>query len=306
MPRVLILMATHNGERFLVNQLTSIVKQSHENWRLVVSDDGSTDSTFFLLDSFRQSRPKGQVTVLQGPCQGAVENFRSLIRGTDLQGDYLAFSDQDDVWHDDHLKRGLDALARIDNPLALYGSRMQVCDATLTPFGLSPLPKRPLGFRNALVQNVLSGNTQVMTPDAAVLLQEAETDGGPMVVHDWWAYQVITGAGGKAVFDSCPGLLYRQHDTNVIGANRGLHSLNQRVRRYLNGTHGRWARRNCKSLMASQMRFKPENRRYLTDFAAGLHQPLVGRIRMIRTSGIYHQRKRAHAAFWLLVLLGLY
>lgn len=306
MSTVLILMATHNGGSFLAEQLASIAAQSHSDWRLIVSDDASSDNTPAVLQAFQRSRPPGQVTLVQGPRRGAVANFRSLVRHAPLAGDHLAFSDQDDVWHPEHLARGLEGLAAIPDALALYGSRMQVCDAGLNPVALSPLPSRPLCFRNALVQNVLSGNTQVMTPAAAALLQAAEADGGPMIVHDWWAYQIITGAGGQAVIDPRPGLLYRQHGANVIGASRGLRSLHRRLGRYVVGTHGKWARQNCAGLMASQQRFTPENRKRLQDFAAALRQPLPMRMGGMLRAGVYHQRNRARAGFWLSVLLGTY
>ncbi|MFJ1293728.1 glycosyltransferase [Paracoccus yeei] len=306
MTTVLILMATHNGGSFLAEQLDSIAAQSHADWRLMVSDDASSDNTPAVLQAFRDARPAGQVVLVSGPGRGAAANFRSLIRQVRLSGECLAFCDQDDVWHPEHLARGLEALAGIANPLALYGSRVQVCDAGLNPVGLSPLPSRPLCFRNALVQNVISGNTQIMSPAAAALLQAAERDGGPMIVHDWWAYQIITGAGGQAVMDPRPGLLYRQHGANVIGANRGLRSLHRRLGRYLAGTHGRWARQNCAGLAASQARFTPENRRRLQDFAAALRQPLPMRLGGMLRSGVYHQRNRERAGFWLSVLLGTY
>ncbi|MTE01756.1 glycosyltransferase [Paracoccus sp. YIM 132242] len=304
MPDILILMATRNGERFLPDQLASIAAQSHRGWRLLISDDASTDRSRQIIGDFIRTRPEGQVALVPGPGRGATENFRSLLRQADLGGSHLAFSDQDDVWERDHLSRAVESLSRLSVPLAVYGCRMRICDESLKPIGLSAPAAAPLGFRNALVQNMLSGNTMVMTSAAAHLLQGAERRTGPVPVHDWWAYQMITGAGGAAVLDPAPGVLYRQHDSNVIGLDRGLRALSARVRGHLGGRSGTWARQNSAALGTCAALLTPENRRCLEAFTRALSAPLPQKIAGLRRSGIYHQSRRDRLAFWLLVALG--
>lgn len=393
---VLILMATRNGARFLPAQLDSIAAQTHPGWRLLVSDDGSQDDTRAIVAAFARRRPPGQVTLLDGPGQGATANFRSLLRrapamagplagraemarpaarpspggsaeygragaggagrGRDISGRdgasrrgvgagadparpasgpadpaadgrpagqaappcpapplpgtegwpgaWLAFCDQDDVWAPDHLARALAALAPAP-ALAVYGCRMRICDVGLAPLGLSPRPRRPLGFGNALVQNVLSGNTMVLSPAAAALLWRAEPRTGPVPVHDWWAYQLVTGAGGAALFDDRPGVSYRQHGANVIGANRGLRQLPARLARHLRGDYRRWAEQNSAALQAAAGLLTPDNRAALDAFAAALGASLPARIAGLRRAGVYFQSRRAGAAFWLSVALGV-
>ncbi|MCZ0962441.1 glycosyltransferase [Paracoccus benzoatiresistens] len=297
-------MATHNGERFLVDQLASIARQSHRDWRLLISDDSSTDRSRQIIGDFIRTRPEGQVTLVEGPGRGATENFRSLLRQADLGCSYLAFSDQDDVWEQDHLSRALEILSRLSVSLAVYGCRMQICDENLKPIGLSEQPAAPLAFRNALVQNMLSGNTMVMTSAAAHLLQKAECQVGPVPVHDWWAYQMITGAGGAAILDAAPGVLYRQHDSNVIGLDRGLRALSARIREHLGGRYKSWAWQNSAALRAGAAFLTPENRRCLDAFTRALSAPLPQKIAGLRRSGIYHQGRRDRLAFWMLVALG--
>lgn len=298
-------MATRNGARFLPAQLDSILRQDHRDWRLIVSDDGSSDGTRQIVRQLAEQRPQGQMTLWDGPGQGATANFRSLLRRVDLRGDHLAFCDQDDLWQPDHLSRGLDHLGRAGQDLAVYGCRMRICDADLRQTGLSPLPGRPLGFRNALIQNVLSGNTMVMTPAAAGLLQAAEAEAGPtMPVHDWWAYQMITGAGGQAVLDAQPGIFYRQHGSNVIGANRGAKALTARVIRHLTGKYRDMAMQSCAALAPSAGRLTEPNRAALQQFTRALTLPWPRNIAALRRSGIYHQSPQARAAFWLSVASG--
>lgn len=306
MPKIVILMATRNGARFLPAQLDSILKQDHPGWRLIVSDDGSTDGTRQIVSQMAAQRPVGQITLLDGPGQGATANFRSLLRRVYLQGDHLAFCDQDDLWQPDHLSRALSGLDRAAADLAVYGCRMRICDSDLRETGLSPLPHRALGFRNALIQNVLSGNTMVMTPAAARLLQAAEVEAGPMPVHDWWAYQLITGAGGQAILDEHPGIFYRQHGGNVIGANRGPKAMKARITRHLTGKYRDMAVQSCAALVPSAARLTEANRVVLQQFSCALSLPWPKNIAALRRSGVYHQSPQARLAFWISVAAGLF
>lgn len=301
---VLILMATHNGGCFLAEQLESIARQSHSNWQLWISDDASSDQTLQIIQNFINYQPEGRVRLLPGPRQGATENFRSLLRRADLQQRYLAFCDQDDVWDSDHLSRGLSTLGQLSRELGIYGCRMRICDIALNQIGYSSRPTRSLSFRNALVQNMLSGNTMILTPAAATLLQQAEIEAGPVLLHDWWAYQLITGAGGTAFWDNKPGLSYRQHDGNVIGAKQGLRSLLARLRRHMQGDHKQWVEQNSAALATSATWLTPENRQVLACFTEALTAPLPRKVAMLRRSGVYYQSPQVQAIFWICVIFG--
>ena len=95
---VAILLCTFNGARFLPMQLASFEAQDHQDWRLFVSDDGSEDSTLGLAEAFRKKHGADRVFIRKGPQKGFVANFLSLICDPAVNGDYYAFSDQDDVW----------------------------------------------------------------------------------------------------------------------------------------------------------------------------------------------------------------
>ena len=271
----------------------------------MVSDDGSRDTSRDLVRRFASARPEGQVTLLDGPQAGATANFRSLVHARAHSAAALAFCDQDDVWLAHHLTR---ALARMGDAADLRpwigGGRMVLCDASLRRIGLSPLHPRPPGFGNALVQNVLSGNTMVMNAAAARLLSAAEAEAGDFVLHDWWAYQIVTGAGGVADHDPEPTVLYRQHGENLVGANQGLAALPRRMKRHFGGDYARWHRRNAAALAASAHRFTKENRDALAAFAGALESPLPARLLGLGRAGVFHQRPGATLAFWLSAVLG--
>jgi glycosyltransferase involved in cell wall biosynthesis len=102
--QVAILMCTKNGEAFLDEQLKSIAEQTHANWTLFVSDDGSTDATGNILKRFAAIHEQKTV-VRNGPGKGVCANFLSLATDSAIDADYFAISDQDDVWYKDKLAR---------------------------------------------------------------------------------------------------------------------------------------------------------------------------------------------------------
>ena len=101
-------MATYNGERYIKEQVSSILQQLGEADELIVSDDGSTDSTLNVLASFHDPRIK----VFNGPQTGLTYNFENAIKNAN--GDYLFLSDQDDVWESNKVERMMEALRHYD------------------------------------------------------------------------------------------------------------------------------------------------------------------------------------------------
>ena len=120
-PPVRILLATWNGAAHLSEQLDSYLAQDHGNWALWVSDDGSDDGTWEILEDFRAAHPDREIRLLRGPGQGAAANFLSLLTHPELPPGPVALSDQDDVWKPCRLSRGL-AAVHVDAGPALYGA----------------------------------------------------------------------------------------------------------------------------------------------------------------------------------------
>lgn len=214
---VTTLLAVYNGASFLREQLDSLAAQGLPSHGILAGDDGSTDGSVALLKDFAHQMP---VDVIDGPRQGFAPNFLNLIRYAPA-GQYLALCDQDDVWLSGKLTRALEALSRQTGP-ALYCSRRWIWDGSRddgdTPHRASRNYESPPGFGNALVENIAPGNTIVLNPAAAELARAAVAFADGIFAHDWWLYQIVTGAGGRAIFDPEPTLLYRQHGGNVLGA----------------------------------------------------------------------------------------
>ncbi|ETX13482.1 glycosyl transferase family 2 [Roseivivax halodurans JCM 10272] len=297
---VQILLAVYNGGAHLAEQLESIAAQGHPHWRVIASDDGSWDNSRTVLDAFGEDH---SVIVHDGPRQGAAANFLSLLGHAD-PNDWVAFADQDDIWLPDKLERSLAALKDIppETP-ALFCSRSWISDADGNPLRLSPPRPRPICFRNALVQNVVAGNTILLNPAATHLVQAAAQEAGKVVIHDWWIYQIVSGAGGRIVHDDEPTLLYRQHGQNEIGANDSARERAKRIGMIVTGRFRDWNAINIAALRRSEDRLAPENRSLLNGFAEMRASTLPLRLWRLGRLRLYRQGRASTVALWLAAAL---
>lgn len=302
---VTILMATRNGAANLGAQLASFVAQTHPPAQVIVSDDGSGDGTLALLARFGAEHPGLGLRVITGPRRGAAANFLHLLRALPADCGAVAFADQDDVWLPDKLARGLRALRDVPEGCpALVGGRSYVCDAQLGRRRLSRMGPDLPSFRHALVQNFAGGNTMMLNAAGARLLRAAAPEAGRIVMHDWWAYQIVSGAGGTVIFDRAPLVLYRQHGGNQIGANAGLRAGLRRLGWLLKGRFRRWNAINLRALGASAHRLTPENRAMLRDFGAMQRAGLVRRMALLWRLGLFRSGMSGRLSLWMAVLLG--
>lgn len=297
--RIAILLASHNGAPFLAAQLDSIVGQDYPHWRLVVSDDRSTDDTRDVVRRFAADHPDRDIALIDGPSAGATRNFLSMVERV-RPGEALAYCDQDDVWLPGRLGRGVAALARPgrrDDP-ALHVTRTTICDQTLRPQRAAPLYRRPPSFRNALVQACTPGNTMLVNPPGAALLRQAAPAAAAagIISHDWWSYQLIAGAGGQVIRDPAQTVLYRQHPRNVMGRNDTLAARLARARGLSRGDYAGWLRANVAALCAVDGLLTAGNRVLLSRFAAALDAPGPMTAAMFMRLGLYRQTRAGTAA----------
>lgn len=301
--QVTILLASYRGAAFIGAQLDSIAAQTHRNWRLIVSDDGSDDGTRGIVSDFAARRPAGQVELICGPRRGATQNFLHLLSAAP-EG-IVAFCDQDDVWFPDKLARAVAALSSQDGP-AHYAARTVITDASLTPVAQSRHFRRPLGFRNALVQAIMAGNTSVFNAEAAAILRRCV---GPAQVlgiesHDWWAYQVTAGTGAVLIHDARPALFYRQHARSEMGRNDTVRAMSQRIGLLLAGDYGGWLAVNHAALDAVRSELLPGNRAILDRFGAALHRAGPAAALSMARGRLYRQTRAGTAALYAAALLG--
>lgn len=213
--RVVVLMSTYCGEKYVEEQVASILRQLPAEGRLIVRDDGSRDGTVAVLKAIRDPR----LTVREGRNLGFVASFLELLASCPADTEMAMLSDQDDIWLPNKVQRAWDVIGASGSEPTLYCSRLQLVDDALKPIGLSPFWPRKPSFANALTENIVTGCTAALNPAALALFRE-NGDTRKIYFHDWWLYLVVAGYG-RVVFDPEPTILYRQHGSNAIGMGSG-------------------------------------------------------------------------------------
>lgn len=218
-----ILMATYNGERYLEEQLDSIINQSYNDWKLIIGDDCSTDNTVAILTKYQQMYPdKISFHINSKPSGSAKNNFFQLI--SYVNNDYVMFADQDDVWLKDKIKLTLNMMhkAEIENgnqmPLLVH-TDLCVVDQDLSVINKSIFVMQNMDYKrdklnNILVSNIVTGCTMMINK---ALLDLLSIRPQKSVMHDMWL-GLVAAAFGKIYFVSEATILYRQHGKNTNGA----------------------------------------------------------------------------------------
>lgn len=221
-----ILLATYNGEKYLPGQLESLRGQTYANWRLLFSDDGSSDSTPEIIraECGRDSRMFDVSTSTRH--RSALKNFLYLLSKADA--DFVMFCDQDDVWLPDKIERSLQRMQELGNsaascdvPLLVYGDCKVVNQnlELINPSFVSTLSFSPytITLAQLLVSNVVQGCTIMMNRALVEQVLTASCWEG-FDYHDHIVAAVAMSTG-LVSFISEPLLLYRQHEGNEVGVN---------------------------------------------------------------------------------------
>jgi len=296
-PLVEVLMSTHNGEKYVAQQVDSILRQSHRNLRLLVRDDGSTDGTLDQLARIEDPR----VLVRQGERLGLPQAFFQLLDESGDDADYWSLADQDDVWLPDKVGRAVQMLAPYDGP-AMCCTRVQVTDDNLRPLYRHELPQRGPSFANALVQNIALGCTTVINRAARELLLHRWPD--DCVMHDAWIYLVVAGTG-TVVYDDEVQVLYRQHGGNTVGMGAGPAArLAGRVRRQMTaGGPGKHSRQDRELLRLHAHDLRPESLAQLKDLLVA-QQALSRRVAYALAGPAHRQTRGSDVVLKALLVLG--
>lgn len=215
---VSIVMATYNGAIYLRQQLDSILEQSYQHFELIVVDDASTDETLSILNEYSALDERIHVFPAEKNL-GVVKNFE---RGLMLaRGEYIALSDQDDVFRPDKINLMVNALEAYPKR-DLVISDLSLIDADGNRIALSMWryaklkPRQGKPFRRLLYGNFATGCAMMFRRR---LLEHAIPFPADCLVHDWWLAVVASSSrGGGLCLVKEPLTAYRQHRSNVIGA----------------------------------------------------------------------------------------
>ncbi|GGK09292.1 glycosyltransferase [Pseudomonas matsuisoli] len=285
---VAILMCTANGAAHLPDQMDSIARQSHTNWVIYASDDGSTDGTLDMLKRYQKTMGEERLVILKGPKRGPVANLMSLIRNKTINADLYAVCGQSDVWYDDKLTRSIGGLifCHPKEP-GLYCSRSHLVDAEGKSLGKSPLITKAPCFGNALVQRLGNPHTLVFN-DAARKLLTAVPKSAPIVAVDWLAYLLVTGHEGRVAYDAEPSLdlrLLEPDDENHVGLKHTL----KRARSAMSGSMKERNDHNLEALKQARKRFSAVNSERLAWFEEARGKSSWHSVRLLRKANAHRQ-----------------
>lgn len=301
---VAILLCTFQGERYLAEQLESIIDQTHENWIIYASDDGSTDQTLSILRRYQNQLGEGRLVIFSGPGRGYALNFISLVKKDEIDADLYAFCDQDDIWSVEKLDVAVRwTMSNSSKELTLYCGRTSLVNERGEQIGFSPLFKRLPSFKNALVQSIAGGNTMVFNRLVKYILGAVPTE-MEIISHDWWVYMVVTACGGKVRYDNAPYVNYRQHENNLIGSNSNFFSRVLHFKNMLDGRLIFWNDSHLAAIQSIKTFMSHENLKILTDFERARRSSLFKRLVLFRSSGVYRQTVQGNMALLVAVLFG--
>lgn len=305
--KVLVMLSTYNGERYLDEQIKSLLKQEKVDLSIFIRDDGSSDRTVSIIEQYIESNPS-QVSMVRGENVGVVRSFFELVTCAPLEYDYYAFCDQDDVWEKNKLSRALNMLQDLHIGANLYCSSTKMVDEQLTFIKKWPeKPERPLSIYNSLIENVCVGCTMVMNRKAFKLIKEyppAHMD--QIIMHDWWVYLCIS-AFGQVCFDDESAILYRQHGANVLGGATGgfVSKWTKRFRRFMNGDNYHILSKQAREFLHTfQSLLTDEHVSQIQKFLRSLDGSLFFRVSYVLNSPFYRQSKVDNLVYKAIYIAG--
>tara|TARA_B100000989_G_scaffold298794_2_gene289911 strand:- start:1748 stop:2662 length:915 start_codon:yes stop_codon:yes gene_type:complete len=234
MLKVAVILCTCNSEKYILDQLQSIIDQKDCQIDIYISDDFSDDNTLEIVSKFFNNK-EYYINIIDGPNKGFAVNFISNLRRVNNFYDLYAFSDHDDVWKKNKIQEAYKEFIQYPrNEPFLYCSRTTLVRENLKVFGASKYFKKRPSFGNALVQSIAGGNTMIFNGEFKKYLDRVDLN-KRIISHDWLSYILITFIGGNIVYKKKSHTMYRIHELNKVGSNKGFIAFWKRVAMVFNG-----------------------------------------------------------------------
>lgn len=219
---ITVLLATFNGERFLKEQIDSLLSQTFKDFKILIRDDGSKDATNDIIESYLKEYPE-KISVIKGkPTGSSLGNFFELLSA--CPEGYAMLCDQDDVWCPEKIEKTFNLMREQEelfgeNTPVLVHTDAFVADKDLNVISDSFIKYEALSpefnkLNNLLVQNNVTGCTAMINNALLKLVKKRPQN---CVMHDWWI-ALVACLFGKTAFLNEPLMFYRQHGNNQVGA----------------------------------------------------------------------------------------
>ncbi len=306
--KVQVLLSTYNGEKYIDDQIKSLLSQEDVELHIVIRDDGSTDGTVGKLKKYIYQYPD-RICISENENVGVVGSFFDLLGKASVGYDFYAFCDQDDVWNNNKLKRGISLINQIQKgqPL-MYCSTTQMVNQHLAHLDIWPSPpQKSLSPYNALIENVCVGCTMIINKEALNLVKNNRPHNlKNVIMHDWWIYLVVS-TFGEVVFDSEPSILYRQHQSNALGGSTDgwVDKWKKRFRRFLKGqNHYILSNQAMEFLAVYTQLMEPQQSNEIQHLIQIQQQNLFKRVIYIMKTPFYRQSTIDNIVFKMVFIAG--
>lgn len=313
LPKVAVLMATYNGERYLREQIDSILAQQHVSVGLFVRDDRSVDATVTIIKEYADKTGRVFLLPSRETQLRVTKNFYSIVKETELSAfDYMCYSDQDDIWQTDKLHQAIKAIEV--NNAQCYASNLTRVDASGALLKERSLLKRLIGYLfnsksgkqtayDHYFEAASAGCTLVLKKNAAVYFQQRVGEIYETIPedtsHDWSTY-AITRLGGFTWFiDERSFIFYRQHAENAYGANAGLGGLSKLLEWFTSGRY-----RMHILMIDSLYNTTGIHPSFMKSVTGYRQESLVSRFRMASAVSRYRRKKMHRLALFILIIAG--
>lgn len=218
--KVAILLSTYNGEKYLREQIDSILAQTYDNFELIVRDDGSRDSTVEIVKEYMEKSDK-EITLMVGKNLGFIKSFFELLKHSDA--DYFSFADQDDIWLPNKIELAVNSLNKLDDTKPnMAFSNVDYYDTEMNFMGNGDSKGKKPSFLNSLYECINQGMTMVINKTTRDYIVKNIPE--KCFFHDWWTYMICT-AFGNVVQDDVVTVKYRRAKTNATVEGQGKITL---------------------------------------------------------------------------------
>ncbi|EHJ52845.1 glycosyltransferase family 2 protein [Streptococcus macacae] len=289
--KINILLSAYNGQEFIAEQIESIQKQSIKDWNLFIRDDGSTDKTPEIIAAFaKQDERIHFINANHRENYGVIKNFYTLLKYD--KADYYFFSDQDDIWIPQKLELTLKSAQKEKQtePLLVY-TDLKIVNQELTVLHESMIKTQSHHANTSLLQelteNTVTGGTMMINHSLAEKWERLDH----IIMHDWYL-ALLAASLGKLIYLDVPTELYRQHDSNVLGARTWSKRLKNWLRPDQLFAKYWWlitaSQKQAKLLLAFDL--SKEKRQLVEAYVTLLEQSFVKRINLLRQYGFAKNR----------------
>lgn len=227
--KVLVLMSTYNGEKYLREQLDSILEQRNVDISILIRDDGSCDNTIDIIKEYQNKYSKIELYCEKNV--GYAMSFWNLIKKAKTEFDYYAFCDQDDIWLKDKIFAATKMIEKNkkDEEAILYTSRVISINNNKEIINENTFnTSRVINVYESLQRSIIPGCVFVFNRKALEILKKYD---GFMESHDWATYCIINTLG-KVIYDENSYIHYRIHGNNAIGIENKWSVFKKRVKRF--------------------------------------------------------------------------